>query len=80
MQVDEVVALYSRIKFVRVLYQVLTMLIQRKDDIPVIVDCHRLLAAASDMLFIMRKTVEFGIHPGDGKHFFSNLQSTLLNL
>lgn len=61
------VALYSRIKFVRVLYQVLTMLIQRKEDMPVIVDCHRLLAAASDMLFIMKKTVNLGIQPNPGK-------------
>ncbi|KAK9751818.1 Mak10 subunit, NatC N(alpha)-terminal acetyltransferase [Popillia japonica] len=67
-EVDELVALYSRIKFVRVLYQVLTMLIQRKEDMPVIVDCHRLLAAASDMLFIMKKTVNLGIQPNPGEN------------
>lgn len=65
------VAVYSRIKFVRILYQVLTMLIQRKDDMPVIVDCHRLLAAGSDMLFIMRKTVDFGIESDTGKYHFN---------
>ncbi|XP_022908455.1 N-alpha-acetyltransferase 35, NatC auxiliary subunit [Onthophagus taurus] len=63
--IEGLVALFTRIKFMRVLYQVLIMLIQRKDDSPMIIDCHRLLAAASDMLFVMKKTVELGIQPPD---------------
>lgn len=64
MQGENIVAVYARIKFSRVLYQALLTLLQRREDQqPVIADCQRLLATALDMLFIMKKTVELGVQP-----------------
>ncbi|KAK5639210.1 hypothetical protein RI129_011702 [Pyrocoelia pectoralis] len=58
-EADETVALYARIKFVRVFYQALTLLLQRKEDRQsAITDCQRLFVTATDMLFIMQKTVQ----------------------
>lgn len=56
-----VAGLFGRIKFVRVLYQALLMLLQRKEDQQAIIaDSQRLLQAALDMLFVMKRTVELG--------------------
>ncbi|KAF5277241.1 hypothetical protein FQR65_LT00349 [Abscondita terminalis] len=62
-EADDSVALYARIKFVRVFYQALTLLLQRKEDQqPVITDCQRLFITASDMLFVMQKTLQSDGH------------------
>lgn len=54
-----IVAVYARIKFVRVLYQALLMLLQRKDE-PTF-DCQRFLSTALELLFLMQKTVYLGV-------------------
>ncbi|XP_017785984.1 PREDICTED: N-alpha-acetyltransferase 35, NatC auxiliary subunit isoform X2 [Nicrophorus vespilloides] len=64
-EVEEIVALYSRIKFVRALYQILSIFRQRKDDVQSSSnDVNKLLnqklKIASDMLFVMNKTVCLG--------------------
>lgn len=56
-----IVAVYARIKFVRVLYQALLILLQRKDE-PTF-DCQRLLSTALELLFLMQKTVYLGVQP-----------------
>lgn len=62
LEAEQIVGIYARIKFCRVLYQAFTMLLQRKEDQqPAIVDCQRLLTAAQDMLFVMQKTVDMGV-------------------
>lgn len=46
----------------RVFYQALITLISRKEEqANQMVDCHRILNTASDMLFIMSNTVELGL-------------------
>jgi hypothetical protein len=53
------VALYSRIKFIRLLYQVLICLGRREQ--PGMGDCHRLLASCSELLVTMQKTIGRGL-------------------
>ncbi|XP_018332280.1 N-alpha-acetyltransferase 35, NatC auxiliary subunit isoform X2 [Agrilus planipennis] len=61
---EELSAIFARIKFMRVFYQSLLMLLQRKEDIqPPIIDCQRLFQTAIDMLLVMRKTVKLGVMP-----------------
>jgi len=55
------VALYSRIKFMRLLYQALVCL--RRWEQPGLGDCHRLLASCSELLVTMQKTVGRGLQP-----------------
>ncbi|XP_077297193.1 N-alpha-acetyltransferase 35 isoform X2 [Arctopsyche grandis] len=55
---DGLIGLYSRIKFTRMFYQTLTLLL--KKDQGSINDCTRLLAGCSEMLIIMSKTMEKG--------------------
>lgn len=56
--ISESAAIYARINFIRVFYQCLITLTQKKD----VVDCNnRLLNAASEMLSVMRKTINLGI-------------------
>lgn len=67
-------AVYARIKFCRVLYQILTMLLQRKEEqqqqpsAGIGVDCQRMLTTALDMLFVMQKTVHLGISADNSKY------------
>ncbi|PNF30562.1 N-alpha-acetyltransferase 35, NatC auxiliary subunit [Cryptotermes secundus] len=58
---EDVVALYSRIKFMRLLYQALVCLGRREQ--PGLGDCHRLLGSCSELLVTMQKTVNRGLQP-----------------
>ncbi|CAG2056103.1 unnamed protein product [Timema podura] len=58
---EDVVALYSRIKFMRLLYQVLSTLPRREQ--PALADCQRLLASCSELLTSMQRTVGRGVQP-----------------
>lgn len=59
---EEIVGLYTRIKFIRVFYQTLITLIGKRDEQSnQIADCNRLLNTASDMIFIMSNTVQLGL-------------------
>ena len=55
------VALYSRIKFMRLFYQALMCLGRREQA--GLGDCHRLLASCSELLVTMHKTVNRGVQP-----------------
>ncbi|KAJ8876280.1 hypothetical protein PR048_024190, partial [Dryococelus australis] len=65
---DDVVALYSRIKFIRLLYQVLSSLGRREHQ--VLNDCLRLLTGCSEMLAAMQRTVRYGVQPDTELFFF----------
>ncbi|KAJ4436505.1 hypothetical protein ANN_16536 [Periplaneta americana] len=58
---EDLVALYSRIKFMRLFYQALVCLGRREQ--PGLSDCHRLLASCSELLATMQKTVGRGLQP-----------------
>lgn len=55
-------ALLARLTFVRVFYQVLITLVQRKEEKQTMTfDCNRLLITALEQLAIMRETTQFGL-------------------
>ncbi|XP_063228469.1 N-alpha-acetyltransferase 35, NatC auxiliary subunit [Bacillus rossius redtenbacheri] len=58
---DEMSALHSRIKFTRLLYQVLSCLGRREHQ--ALGDCVRLLTGCSEMLASMQRTVQCGVQP-----------------
>ncbi|GLH12633.1 N-alpha-acetyltransferase 35, NatC auxiliary subunit homolog [Gryllus bimaculatus] len=58
---EDTIALYSRIKFMRLLYQALSSLGRRE---PLgLGDCQRLLSSCTDLLQNMQKTVNRGVQP-----------------
>jgi hypothetical protein len=62
----EIQAVHVRIKFVRVFYQALTLM-RREPQASITTDCQRLLTTASDMLSIMKDTVDLGIQGGENE-------------
>ncbi|XP_067001867.2 N-alpha-acetyltransferase 35, NatC auxiliary subunit [Anabrus simplex] len=58
---EDVLALYARIKFMRLFYQALSSLGRREQ--PGLNDCQRLLAGCSELLTTMQKTVGRGVQP-----------------
>lgn len=58
---DDLVALFSRVKLVRLIYQTLCSLGRR--DQPALADCPRLLANCSELLTTVHRTVGRGVQP-----------------
>ncbi|XP_071449323.1 N-alpha-acetyltransferase 35, NatC auxiliary subunit [Hetaerina americana] len=69
---EDLLALYSRIKFTRMLYQALLALGQKREQSS-LSDCQRFLAGCTEVLLILQKTTYRGIKPelppgGGGKN------------
>ena len=60
LQYNDGLALYARIRFTKMFYQILTLMSKKEQTLQNISDCQRLLNNCSDMIQVMIKTVSRG--------------------